>query len=105
MDFLTCAVILPTVLNNLIYSKSCKHCENLTDFKKQTATPFAPSVSFSTQVKDYEVVLEDISFSCGAAKLQSLKLSQDKTHTAESQYTIKSDFVKKLCLKTLLGDK
>ena len=51
--------------------------ENLTDFKKQTATPFAPSVSFSTQVKDYEVVLEDISFSCGAAKLQSLKLSQD----------------------------
>ena len=94
MDFLTCAFILPVVINNLIYSKSSKHCRNSTDFEKQTATPFLPSVSISTQLNDFRIVLEDISFSCGAAKLQMLDLSQDKTHTTEN------DFLKNLCFKT-----
>ena len=80
MDFLTCAFILPIVMNNLSYSKSSKHCGNSTDLEKQTVTPFVPSVSISTQLKDCSVVLQDISFSCGAAKLQMLGLSQDKTH-------------------------
>ena len=75
MYFLTCAFILPVVLNNLIYSKSSKHCANSADFEKQTATFFVPSVSFSTQLKDCKVVVEDISFSCRAAKLQMLDLS------------------------------
>ena len=98
MDFLTCAFILPVVMNNLIYSKSSKHCRNSTDFEKQTATPFLPSVSISTQLNDFRIVLEDISFSCGAAKLQMLDLSQDKTHMTDSHHTTES--VKNLCLKT-----
>ena len=100
MDSLTCAFILPIVLNNLINSKSSKHCGNSTDLQKQTATPFVRSMPFSTQLKDCKVVLEDISFSCGAAKLQVLDLSQDKTHTTDSHNTTESDFLKNLCLKT-----
>ena len=87
-------------MNNLSYSKSLKHCGNSTDLEKQTATPFVPSVSISTQLKDCRVVLEDISFSCGAVKLQMLDLSQDKTHTTDSHHTTESDFLKNLCLKT-----
>ena len=41
-----------------------------------------------------------ISFSCGAAKLQILDLSQDKTHTTDSHHTTESDFLKNLCLIT-----
>ena len=85
-------------MNNLSYSKSSKHCGNSTDLEKQTATPFVPSVSISTQLKDCRVVLEDITFSCGAAKLQMLDLSQDKTHMTDSHHTTES--VKNLCLKT-----
>ena len=87
-------------MNNLIYSKSLKHCGNSTDLEKQTTTPFVPSVSISTHLKYCRVVLEDISFSCGAAKLQMLDLSQDKTHTTDSHHTTESDFLKNLCLKT-----
>ena len=100
MDFLTCAFILPIIMNNLSYSRSLKRCGNSTDFEKQTATPFVANVSISTQLKDCRVVLEDISFSCGAAKLQMLDLSQDKTHTTDSHHTTESDFLKNLCLKT-----
>ena len=99
MDFLTCAFILTIVLNNLINYKLSKHCGNSTDSQKQTATPFVPSISFSTQLKDCKVVLEDISFSCGAAKLQMLDRSQDETHTTDSHSTTESDFLKNLCLK------
>ena len=77
-----------------------KHCGNSTDLQKQTATPFVPSMSISTHLKDCKVVLEDISFSCGAAKLQMLDLSQDKTHMTDSHHTAESDFLKNLCLKT-----
>ena len=57
-------------------------------------------MSFSTQLKDCKVVLEDISFSCGAAKLQMLDLIQNKTRMADSHNTTESDFRKNLCLKT-----
>ena len=57
-------------------------------------------MSISTQLKDCRLVLQDISFSCGAAKLQILDLSQDKTHTTDSHHTTESDFLKNLCLKT-----
>ena len=67
---------------------------------KKKANPFVPSVSISTQLKDCRVVLEDISFSCGAAKLQMLDLSQDKTHTTDSLHTTENDFLKNLCFKT-----
>ena len=100
MDFLTCAFILSIVINNLSHSKSSKHCGNSTDFEKQTATPFVPNVSISTQLKDCRVVLEDISFWCGAAKLPMLDLIQDKTHRTDSHHTTESDFLKNLCLKT-----
>ena len=103
MDFLTCAFILPIIMNNLSYSRSSKRCGNSTDFEKQTATPFVANVSISTQLKDCRVVLEDISFSCGAAKLQMLDLSQDKTHTTDSHHTTEIDFIKNLCLKTPLA--
>ena len=57
-------------------------------------------MSISTHLKDCKVVLEDISFSCGTAKLQMLDLSQDKTHTTDSHHTTESDFLKNLCLET-----
>ena len=57
-------------------------------------------MSISTHLKDCKVVLEDISFSRGAAKLQMLDLSQDKTHMTDSHHTTESDFLKNLCLKT-----
>ena len=56
-------------MNNLTNSRSSNHCGNSTDLQKQAATPFVPSVSISAHLKDYRVVIEDISFSCGAAKL------------------------------------
>ena len=62
----------------------------------EITTPFVPSVLISTQLKDCScrVVLEDISFSCGAAMLQMLDLSQDKTHTTDSHHTTESDFLR-----------
>ena len=57
-------------------------------------------MSISTHLKDCKVVLEDICFPCGAAKLQMRGLSQDKTHMTDSHYTTESDFLKNLCLKT-----
>ena len=56
-------------------------------------------MSISTQLKDCKVVLEDISFSSGAAKLQMLDLSQDKTHMTDSENISENDFIN-LCLKT-----
>ena len=57
-------------------------------------------MSIPTHLKDCKVVLEDISFSCSAAKVQMLDLSQDKTHMTDSHHTTESDFLKNLCLKT-----
>ena len=57
-------------------------------------------MSISTHLKDCKVVLEDISFACGAAKLQMLDLSQDKIHMTHSHHITESDFLKNLCLKT-----
>ena len=51
------------------------------------ATPFFPSMSFSSQLKDCKVVLKEIFFSCGAEKLKMLNLIQDKTHTTDSHHT------------------
>ena len=87
-------------MNNLTNSKSSKLCGNSTDLQKQIATPFIPSMSISTHLKDCKVVLEDISFACGAAKLQMLDLSQDKIHMTHSHHITESDFLKNLCLKT-----
>ena len=57
-------------------------------------------MSISTRLKDCKVVLEDVSFSCGAAKLQMLDLSQEKTHMTDSHHTTENDFLKDLFLKT-----
>ena len=56
-------------------------------------------MSILTQVKDCKVVLEDISFSCSAGKLQMLVLSQDRISMTDSYHTIENDFPKNLCLK------
>ena len=60
-------------------------------------------MSISTQLKDSKVVLEDVYFSCGAAKLQMLYLSQDKAHKTDSYHTSESDFLKNLRLKRLIA--
>ena len=100
IDFLACSFILPIILNNSINSKSSKHFGNSTDFEKETATHFVPSLAFSIQLKECKVVLEDISFSCGVVNLQMLDLSQDKTHETDSHHTSEGDFLMNLCLKT-----
>lgn len=79
-------------LKNLINCKSSEHCDNSTDFKKQAATPFISSLSILTQLKDCMVVLEDISFSCGASKLQILDLIHDKTHMTDLHHKLKVIF-------------
>ena len=66
-------------------------------------TLFVNSVSISTQMKDCKVVFEDIFFSCVAAKLNMLDLSQDKIHTTDSHDTTANDFLKNLCLKTTIA--
>ena len=63
---------------------------------------FFHSTSISTHLKDCKLVLEDISFSCGVAKLQ-MQMSQDKTHMTDSHHTTESDFLKNLCLKTSIA--
>ena len=65
------------------------------DNLKITSVPF-----FIAHYNLLSCEFEDISFSCGAAKLQMLDLSQDKTHTTDSHSTTESDFLKNLCLKT-----
>ena len=72
MDILTCALLKHIVLNNINKSNSSKHCENSNDLKNSTAASIIPSTSILAQVRDCKVVLEDISLSCGAAKLQML---------------------------------
>ena len=57
-------------------------------------------MSIPTQVRGCKVILEDISLTCGAAKLQMLDLIQDETHTIDSHHTTESNFLKNLCLKT-----
>ena len=100
MDISTCALTKHIVLNNIKKSKSLKHCENSNDLKNQTVTTIIPSVSIPTQVTNCKVVLEDISLSGGAAKLQMLYLILDETHTTHSHHTTESNFLKNLCLKT-----
>ena len=100
MDILTCALTKHIILNNINKSKSSNHCENSNDLINPTATPIISSLSIPTQVRDCKVVLEDISFSCGASKLQMLNLIQDKTHTIDSHHTTESNFLRDLCLKT-----
>ena len=95
MDLLTCAFILPVVMNNLIYSKSTKHCGSLENFEKETATLFVPSMSISTQLKGcswgYLFFLW-----CGKAPDAGAQL----IHTTDLHHTTESDFLKNLCLKT-----
>ena len=57
-------------------------------------------MSIPTQVRDCKVVLEDISLTCGTAKLQMLDLIQDITHTIDSHHTTEINFLRNLCLKT-----
>ena len=100
MDILTCALTKHIILNNINKSKSLNHCEILNDLINPTAIPIISSVSIPTQVRDCKVVLEDISLSCGAAKLQMLVLLQGKTHAIDSYHTTESNFMKNLRLKT-----
>ena len=100
MVILTCALTKHIILNNINKSKPSNHCEISNDLINPTAIPITPSVSIPTQVKDCKVVLEDISLTCGAAKLQMLDLIQDKTHTIDSHHTSEINFLKNLCLKT-----
>ena len=79
MDILTCALLKHIVLNNINKSNLSKHCENSNDLKNSTAAPIIPSTSIPMQIRDCKVVLEDISWSCGAAKLQMLDPIQDET--------------------------
>ena len=99
MDILTCVLKIHIVLNNINKSKLLNYCENSNDLINPTATAI-PSVSIPTQVKSCKVVLEDISLSCGAAKLQMLYRIKDKTHMTDSHHTTESNFLKNLCLKT-----
>ena len=100
MDILSCALIKHIILNNINKSKSWNHCENSNDLINPTGTPIISSLSIPAQVRDCKVVLEDISLSCRAAKLQMLDLIQDKIHTIDSHHTTESSFLKNLCLKT-----
>ena len=77
-----------------------KHCENSNNLKDSTAAPSIQCTFILIQVRDCKVVLEDISLSCGAAKLQMLDPIQDKTYTIDSHHTTESNFLKNLCLKT-----
>ena len=80
---------------------SLKHCKNSSDLKNPTATPIIPSqCPFQLRFRDSKVVHEDISLSCGAAKLQIPDLIQDETHTTDSHHTTESHFLKNLCLET-----
>ena len=81
MDILTCALLKHIVLNKINKSNLLKHCENSKDLKNAIAGPIIPSMSILTKVRDCKVVLEDISLSCGAAKLQMLDPIHDETHT------------------------
>ena len=100
MDILTFALLKHIVLNNINKSNLLKHCENSNDLKNSTAAPIVPSTSILTQVRDCKVVLEGISLSCGAAKLQILDSTQDETHMTDSHHITESNFLKNLCLKT-----
>ena len=99
MDILTCALTKHIILNNINKSKSLNHCEISNDLINPTTIPIISSVSIPTQVRDCKVVLEDISLTCGAAKLQMLDLIQNKTHMIDSHHTTESNFLKNLCLK------
>ena len=100
MDILTCAITKHIILNNINKSKSLNHCEISNDLINPTAISIISSVSIPAQVRDCNVVLEDISLICGAAKLQMLDLIQNKTDTIDSHHTTESNFLKNLCLKT-----
>ena len=74
--------------------------QNSNDLKNPTALPIVPSASVPTQVRDCKVVLEYISLSCDAAKLQMLDPIQNETHRIDSHHTTERNFLKNLCLKT-----
>ena len=78
MDILTCALTNHIILNNINKSKSWNHCQISNDLINPTATPITSSVSIPIQVRDCKVVLEEISLTCGAAKLQLLDLIRTK---------------------------
>ena len=78
MDILTCALTNHIILNNINKSKSWNHCQISNELINPTATPITSSVSIRTQVRDCKVVLEEISLTCGAAKLQMLDLIRTK---------------------------
>ena len=80
---MTSALLKHLVLNNINKSKLLKHCENSNNLKNSTLAPIIPTTSILTQVRDYKVVLEDISLSSGAAKLHVLDPTQDETHMTD----------------------
>ena len=77
--------------------------ETLPEFKlsrKFNSCSYSSFCVKSNSVKILKVVLEDISLSCGAAKLQMLDPIHDETHTTDLHCTTESNFLKNLCLKT-----
>ena len=78
-------------------------CKNSNDLKTPTAAPIVRSVSIPTQVRDCKEVLEEISLSCGAAKLKMLDPIQGEIYTTDSHHTTESNFLKNLLLKTLIA--
>ena len=100
MDFLTCALILPIAY---ILLQIIETLLKFNRFGKTNSYSFRPQHVTLDSAEDCKVVLEDISFSWCAAKLQMLHLSKDKTHTTDSHHTTESDFLKNLCLETPIG--
>ena len=97
MDFLTCALILPIAY---ILLQIIETLLKFNRFGKTNSYSFRPQHVTLDSAEDCKVVLEDISFSWCATKLQMLHLSKDKTHTTDSHHTTESDFLKNLCLET-----
>ena len=80
IDILTCALLKHIVWNNINKSNLLEHCENSNNLKNSTAAPTVLTTSILTQVRDCKVVLEDISLSSGATKLEMLDPTQDEIH-------------------------
>ena len=78
---MTCAFIINIILNRHLDNKSSKLCG---DLSKSISTSSKSVVSTVTHVKDCKVVLEDISSSHDAVKLDMLNISQENTHTTSS---------------------
>ena len=97
MAFFVTSGFIITIFNPHFNNKSSKLSG---DLNKSISTSSELVVSTAAHVKDFNVVVEDIFFSCVAVKIKMLNTCLENTHITSSYFTKGERLLKGLSMKT-----